>query len=226
MKKKWNYINVSVVVIFLAFMVVKANSKADVSNNTLSGIHIVVDSGHGGKDNGAMANDLKEDDINLSIAKKLRKELISKGATVTMTRTGDYDLASDGAISHKKEDMKKRVEIMNQNKTDLFISIHLNSYPSANVHGLQIFYQKGNDEGALLAKHIVEEMDGIVEHVMHNKEGDYYILNESNKLGLLIECGFISNPHERSLLKTHNYQENLVRAMRKGIEDYFYMLHI
>ena len=92
-----------------------------------------------GKDDGARSNEAKEQEINLKIAQKLKKLLEEGGAHVTMTRDGAYDLASEGASNRKREDMKKRIELINQDKTDLFISIHLNSYPNTSVKGAQAF---------------------------------------------------------------------------------------
>ena len=98
--------------------------------HALDGVEIVLDPGHGGKDDGARSNEAKEQEINLKIAQKLKKLLEEGGAHVTMTRDGAYDLASEGASNRKREDMKKRIELINQDKTDLFMSIHLNSYPT------------------------------------------------------------------------------------------------
>ncbi|WP_337553248.1 N-acetylmuramoyl-L-alanine amidase [Massilicoli timonensis] len=223
MKQKRKYGCIALVMIAAMLIMTEAGGKK-IQDDTLSGVMIVIDSGHGGKDNGAMANEANEDEINLLIAKKVRKALREKGAGVVMTRTGDYDLASESATSRKKEDMRKRVEMINQNRIDLFISIHLNAYPSADVHGVQIFYQKGNTDGELLASYIAEEMVSVSDHVMHNKAGDYYILNETGPTGLLIECGFLSNPQEQKLLQEEDYQLELAQAIVSGIEAYFVAL--
>ena len=67
-------------------------------------------------------------------------------------------------------------------------------------------------------------MDSVSDHVMHNKAGDYYILNETRPTGLLIECGFLSNPQEQKLLQEEDYQLELAQAIVSGIEAYFVAL--
>ena len=80
----------------------------------LQGKVIVVDSGHGGLDPGALYNDIYEKDITLAIGKYLEETLSKMGATVIMTRNDDNDL-SNGAKNHrKKADFDERIKIINQ----------------------------------------------------------------------------------------------------------------
>ena len=69
---------------------------------------IFIDAGHGGKDNGATYLDIYEDEINYQIASKLYDICIEKNIITYITRTGDYDLASQYAKNRKKEDLYKR----------------------------------------------------------------------------------------------------------------------
>lgn len=187
----------------------------------LNGVCIVVDAGHGGKDDGASNSKVVEDEINLSIAIKLKNLLENAGAEVLMTRDGDYDLAQEGAASRKKSDMKKRVELMNQEKVDLFVSIHLNSYPNTSVKGGQTFYQKENKAQEMFAKHMQEYLKKATHSKMTSKTGDYYILNETKKTGTLIECGFLSNYEECRMLQEETYQQEIAQELFYGISDYF-----
>ncbi len=112
----------------------------------LSGKIIALDAGHGGPDGGARSKDgLDEKDVNLAIAKYLRDYLQQAGALVVMTREDDRDLADPstrGYSRRKTEDLLKRAEFISQSKTDLFLSIHLNSIPSAKWSGAQTFFTR------------------------------------------------------------------------------------
>lgn len=194
------------------------------SYQPLSGITIVLDAGHGGKDNGAMSNDVNEQDINLSIVQKLQPLLESAGATVQLTRNGNYDLASDGVDNRKRDDMKKRVAIINEALPDIFLSVHLNAYPNTSVHGAQVFYKKNDEESLRLANIMQRQFKDLTGTKMLEKPGDYFILNETKKPGVLVECGFISNPDDRSHLIEDAYQQQLAESLFKGILEYFEMM--
>lgn len=192
--------------------------------DALGGVVIVLDSGHGGKDDGARSNEAKEQDINLKIAQKLKKLLEDSGAQVIMTRDGPYDLASAQATNRKREDMKKRVEIINNEKTDLFLSIHLNSYPNTSVKGAQAFYSPKNEVAKVFADIVQKHFKTLTKTKMTSKPGDYYILNNTSKIGALVECGFLSNPEDRSNLIEDSYQQKVAQTLYDSILEYFNFL--
>ncbi|HIP41119.1 MAG TPA: N-acetylmuramoyl-L-alanine amidase [Campylobacterales bacterium] len=94
---------------------------------------IVIDAGHGGRDNGASFNGIKEKNITLIIAKKLKAELQKKGYRVYMTRQKDKYIA-----------LERRTEYANKIGADMFISLHANAAPSkkraSKFKGIEIFY--------------------------------------------------------------------------------------
>lgn len=190
----------------------------------LDGVTIVLDAGHGGKDNGAMVEGIHEQEINLSIVEKTKKALEKKGANVVLTRNGSYDLASPNAKNRKREDMKKRMEIINQENTDLFISVHLNSYPNTNVQGAQVFYQKGNSASESFAKLIQNRLRKEADSKMSIKTGAYYLLNNTHKVGALVECGFLTNLHDRELLVQEKYQMKIASILCNSVVDFFEIL--
>jgi len=90
---------------------------------------VVLDAGHGGKDPGAVANGLKEKDINLAITKYLASELQKKGCTVLLTRGDDRYLR-----------LQERTDFANQHKADVFVSIHVNALPKGrHAKGMEIY---------------------------------------------------------------------------------------
>lgn len=184
------------------------------------GVVVVLDSGHGGKDDGARNNGVKEQDLNLAITLKLKAELEKLGIKVILTRADENDLASENASNRKREDMKKRVDIINEEHVDFFISIHMNAYADTSVKGSQIFYKAKDNDSHLFASKIQEELVKVTKSKMEVKTGDYYILKNSNKMGILLECGFISNAEERSNLVEEEYQQDLCKAIKLGVMNF------
>ena len=191
--------------ITFSFIKVLANVKEE--NNVLNNKIIYVDAGHGGNDNGAFSGNILEDEINMKISGYLMEELINSGVYVLMSRTSDYDLASMYDKNRKKTDLCKRVNFINESKPDIFISIHLNSYPSSEVYGAQVFYQN-NNESKVLAGAIQNKLNILTGKSRNVKFGDYYILNKSSPVGVLIECGFLSNDKEKKLLNPNSQQSS------------------
>lgn len=184
------------------------------------GVVVVLDSGHGGKDDGARNSGVKEQDLNLEITLKLKEQLEGLGMKVILTREDGNDLASADASNRKKEDMLNRVNIINQKKVDFFISVHMNAYADSSVKGSQIFYDKGDEDSHLFASKIQEQIVKVTNSKMEVKTGDYYILKNSNKIGILLECGFISNAEDRENLSDSAYQEELCKAIKQGMMDF------
>jgi len=181
---------------------------------------VVIDAGHGGIDPGAVSrNGTKEDEINLKIAKKLQAYLEKEGTKVVMTRKTDKGLASS-----KREDMKKRVEIIRNSNADIVVSIHLNMFSQSQYYGAQTFYMKNSEEGKKLAQCIQEQLLRVLDrgNKRQIKSSDQYlILKASSAPSVLVECGFLSNPQEEKLLKTDEYQERVAWAIYSGIVNYF-----
>jgi len=205
-------------------MKVQAENKK--TNGPLDGVAIVVDPGHGGKDDGARNQDAKEQEINLAISLKLKAELEKQGATVVLTRDGAYDLASEGATNRKREDMKKRAALINQEPTDLFISVHLNAYPNVSIRGAHAFYRKDDEASKAFAQIVQKHLNALTQNEKSSKVGDYYILNETNRTGVLVECGFLSNEADRNLLMQETYQQKLAEELTNSVMEYLEVLSI
>ena len=216
---------VSLLVIIISLSASFKISAQHEKNQILNYKTIFIDAGHGGKDNGASVENVIEDSINLSISGFLLEELVTDGAYVLMSRTSDYDLSSMYMLNRKREDLKKRVKYINQSKPDLFISIHLNTYPSSSVKGGQVFYQN-NDQSKKLANAIQNEINVFNNNNKKTKQGDYFILNKTIPAGVLIECGFLSNQEERKNLNDSDYQRKIAKAIKKGIVNYFVSIKV
>ena len=194
-------------------------------NLPLSGKVIILDPGHGGPDGGAVVDGVVEKDIALSISKMIRDYLQEQGALVILTREEDVDLAGDvdGYRARKRADLKKRLELINESQADLFLSIHLNAFPSSSSSGAQTFYTLRYKENKWAATFIQDELKDNLENTKRvAKSIDHvYVLKHAKKPGALVEVGFLSNSRERQELTQHSYQEKIAASVYKGIMRYF-----
>ena len=186
----------------------------------LQGKVIVVDAGHGGKDPGTVYKDIYEKDINLSISLYLEEYLSEYGATVILTRDSDSDLSYGETNHRKKTDFDNRIKIINNEYTDMYLSIHLNYLTNKKYYGAQVFYNNDNEK---LAKSIQEYLNNNLETDREIKEipSSTYMYKKLEKRGVLIECGFLSNEVERSKLVTEEYQREVAKAIADAIVNYY-----
>ncbi len=185
---------------------------------------IVVDVGHGGFDSGKIGvNGELEKDINLQVAKKLKKALEAQGMSVIMTREEDKGLYDEDARNKKVQDLQRRCDLINEQKPLMAVSIHQNSYTSSEIKGAQVFYYKNSTESQKLAEIIQEALVQQVDPQNHRKakeNSSYYILKKTSTPIVIVECGFLSNPEEAEKLKNEDYQQKLAEAVCLGIYQY------
>ena len=185
---------------------------------------IVIDAGHGGTDPGKIGiNGKKEKDINLQIAKELKKKLEKEGIEVVMTRESDEGLYNSSSRNKKVDDMKKRCKIIDEAKPVFTISIHQNSYPEEYVKGAQVFYYGQSQEGKELAEILQESMVQQLDKENHRTakaNESYYLLKKTESPTVIVECGFLSNSEEAKLLTDKDYQKKVAEAIHTGIKKY------
>ena len=181
----------------------------------------------GKPDEGAEVGDgTTEAQTNLKIALKLQNLLEQSGCTVILTRSdenGIYDIDS------KTLKQKKISDIRNESSADIFVSIHLNKIPQQQYDGWQTFYNEKSEEGQKLAKSIQENLNEAIQKEnkrVASKIDNIYIINKVEIPITIVECGFLSNPEEKSNLLTDSYQNRLAWGIYNGIIDYFYNLSV
>lgn len=186
----------------------------------LLGKIIYLDAGHGGVDVGANYKNIYEKDINLSIVKILASKLENMGATVYLTRYGDYDLSNIGVRYRKRSDLYNRAKVINNSTADIYISIHLNSTTSSVWSGAQVFYDDVNNDNIILANFLKESI-GTKREVV--EISDMYFNRLVKIPGVLVEVGFLSNSYDRNNLINLDYQEKISDKIIDGIINYFTM---
>ena len=170
------------------------NTSTSGGNGSTSNIRkVFIDPGHGGTDPGASGNGLYEKEVVLSISKKVRNILISKGFEVELSRSKDqYVSLSDRAAQANALD------------ADLFVSIHCNSATSSSANGTECYtYPTANTSTKSLSKNMASALASKLGLTNRgHKEANFAVLRLSNMPAILIETAFINNANDASKLKT------------------------
>ena len=212
------YIHYSLIIFIISIFLLSSVFGKD--NLFLVGRIIVIDPGHGFLDPGTSYENIYEKDINLNISLYLKEQLESYGATVYMTRDGDYDLSTPNAIYRKKSDFDNRINLINNSKADIYLSIHLNYLSDFKYYGPQVFYNGKNIYFANIMQDVLNK--GLNSNrKIKTIPKDTYMYPKLKVNGLLIECGFLSNYEERQKLITIEYQKKVADLISKGVVKYF-----
>ena len=185
---------------------------------------VVLDAGHGGADPGKIGiNGALEKDVNLQITLLVKRYLEAQDVEVILTRESEEGLYDADASNKKVQDMKRRIEKIEEAAPAIAVSIHQNSYPEEYVKGAQVFYYTNSVEGQKLAQLV---QDSLVQRVEPDnrrqiKPNDsYYMLKKASVPIVIVECGFLSNSDEAEKLCDPEYQERVAWAIHMGILQY------
>ncbi len=177
---------------------------------------VILDPGHGGSDEGAKIRALFEKKLTLRTALIVKKELEKMGYHVVLTRWRDIYTP-----------LPKRVDIANQRKPSIFVSIHFNSSKAAAAKGIEIFYyqSKQKDQRSTSSKNLASAiLDQLVMQTAASsrgvKQGNFHVIRETEMPAVLVEGGFLTNAEERKLITTNGYLEKLAKGIAKGIDKY------
>lgn len=177
-------------------------------------ITFVIDAGHGGEDGGASScTGVLESQLNLQIARRLDDLLHFLGYQTVMIRRSDISVYTEGkTIAEKKiSDLKERVRIVNETEGAFLISIHQNIFADSRYSGAQVFY---NEEGDAenVARQLQQNMVTFLNPGSNrqSKPADgIYLMKHTKRPGILVECGFLSNPEEERKLQEGEYQKHI-----------------
>ena len=200
---------------------------------------VVLDSGHGGKDPGTMGRTgLKEKDVALDIALRVRAHLAAAGIRVVMTRDTD-----------RFWELEDRPYLAARGGGDLFVSLHLNAAASRTVRGVETFITAAenypptseskltgkypavpnnqfNHSNTVLGNQIQRALVGITRAEDRGlKHARFVVLRNSAMPAALIECGFLSNPQEEQKLSTPSYRETVALGIAQGILNYLALVN-
>lgn len=190
----------------------------------LAGHSITIDAGHGGNDSGAIGpTGVTEKSVTLRVALALQKILTSEGATVYMTRTTDTEVSPKGAAASDIEELQARCDVANQHDSDIFISIHLDSFTNGAAKGTTgYYYALGSKKSRDLADKV---RAGVIDQIGTPSRGtqscNFYVVKHTDMPATLVEVAFISNPTEEKLMNSEDGVQKAAQGIADGIADFF-----
>ena len=171
---------------------------------------VFIGVGHGGSDPGAVANNTKEKDLNLSIALACRDELVRHGVSVKMSRTKD-----------ENDTLSEEIKECNAFAPDLAVDIHNNA---GGGDGAEVFHSYLGGKGKTLAENILAEIVKAGQNsrgakVRKNSNGkDYYgFIRETSCPAVIVECAFVDNASDLKILATEGDRQKIGVAIAKGV---------
>lgn len=186
---------------------------------------IIIDAGHGGIDGGATScTGVLESNLNLEISRRLNDVFRFLGYYTVMTRTEDVSIYTEGSsiAAKKASDLKERVRIANETENGLLISIHQNIFPVEEYSGAQIFF--ADTEGSRTLAALIQDM--YIKNLnpgssrREKKSSGIYLMEHIRIPGVLIECGFLSNPEEEAKLRNKEYQLQLCSVIAASVSRF------
>lgn len=191
---------------------------------------VVLDAGHGGRDDGARANGLVEKELTLDVVNRTDKLLKQFGFQTVLTRTDDEYIP-----------LAERAAIGNRVDNSIFLSVHFNH--ARNGTGVETFYASQKippenawtwvgffnkpkppateDNGETLAGFIQASLVTRTEATNRGIRGrPLYVVRHTRSPAALVECGFISNPFEARLIANTEYRDRLAKALAEGVMSY------
>lgn len=171
---------------------------------------VFIGVGHGGSDPGAVANNTKEKDLNLSIALACRDELVRHGVSVKMSRDKD-----------ENDPIGEEVKECNAYAPDLAVDIHNNA---GGGDGGEVFYSHLGGKGKTLAENILAEIvkvgqnsRGLKTRVNFQGKDYYAFIRNTYCPAVIVECAFVDNASDLQILATESQRKAMGVAIAKGI---------
>jgi N-acetylmuramoyl-L-alanine amidase len=180
----------------------------------LSGIKIVLDPGHGGKESGASGpTGYLEKDVNLIISQLLRDELVKRGAKVVMTRDDDRDVS-----------LGERQVIINTEEPAIALSVHHNSLPDngdaekTKGFGTFWYHPQSHSLAVFLQNYVVKKLGKPAYGVFWN---NLALTRPHAAPAVLLELGFMSSPYEFEEIVNPQAQKKMANILADGISEWF-----
>lgn len=220
MKRDLLLLSLCLCILGVAALVGRDRVVSAVSTPESNGYVLILDAGHGGEDGGASsASGSKESDINLGIVRKTEALMAFLGVRTELTRSEDRSMHSEGAgtIREKKvSDLKNRVAFVESIPEAMLISVHQNHFTDPRYSGAQVFYNEGD-----ISRQWGEGVQEILRQTLapgntraaKPMPDGIYLFEHIDCPALLVECGFLSNGEEASLLVTDTYQRKISLAL-------------
>src|SRR5438874_1567080 len=192
----------------LALLAACATAPKAAKNTSKTFTTVVVDAGHGGKDNGAYRRFGGAEKIaTLDVAQRLDRKLRESQLKTVMTRSSDVFIPLD-----------ERVAIENSQKNAIFVSIHFNDSRRRGIHGFETYYHSGDSFD--LAYRIQSKLMTIPHSANRGVHtANFRVLRLAYYPAVLVECGFLSNRSEGNQARDWEYRELLADRIAEAIVE-------
>lgn len=219
LKKLILIIAVLVVLIAAIIVLLVGCGKSDTAETAVLGnttATLVIDPGHGGIDGGAVSESgVKESDINLAISDKMA--CLADFLGVSYVKTVEADAVSGESAGYSEhENLVSRAKLVNSTENAVLISVHQNEYPNELVKGAEVMYAD-TDGSRNLAESVqsllVSQLDPENRRVFRPAPQELLLTRSINCPGVLVECGFLSNPSEAEKLASRDYQMKIAAIL-------------
>lgn len=215
------------VIIFVGIAKVGSNAVTAINQNMPPEREhtVIIDAGHGGIDGGATScTGVLESAINLEIALRLNDLVRFLGLETVMIRTTDTSIYTEGSTiaAQKVSDLKERVRIVNEVERGVLVSIHQNTFSNSRYGGAQVFYAQtegSKDLANAIQSAFVQSINPNSKRTSKKASG-IYLMDNIKTTGILVECGFLSNPGEEAKLRTKDYQQKLCCVIAASLSEY------
>jgi N-acetylmuramoyl-L-alanine amidase len=187
---------------------------------------IIIDAGHGGIDGGATScTGIPESHINLQISMRLNDLVQLLGFETKMIRKTDTSVYTEGntIAAQKVSDLKQRVKLVNETKNAVLVSVHQNTFLDSRYSGAQVFYANDNTSRELakvMQADLISNLNPGSKRQCKSSDG-IYLMQNIQRPGVLIECGFLSNPEEDANLQTAEYQKHIASVVATCISRFY-----
>ena len=179
-------------------------------------ITVVIDAGHGGFDPGATNGTAKEKDLNLELARLVKRLNKNPNLEIILTREEDRTLA-----------LSSRKELADKYQADLFVSLHTDASPNAKQRGFSAFISGNNQtfetQNQRLASLFLHNLSGVytTNKDIKKRETPLYVLDKSNCPAVILQNGFITNSDDKAFITQKSNQEKIAATILQSIEEYF-----
>lgn len=172
-----------------------------VASESLRFSTVVIDAGHGGKDDGSSWNGLTEKKLCLDVAKRVEAGLKSNGLKTVMSRRSDTFV-----------ELEQRARIANRVPASVFISIHFNGCRKTSISGREVYYRspRGHLLASAVSRFMKRRVTGGTRGIFH---GNYKVLRDTEMPAVLIECGYLSNKREALRCADPQHRQTLADAI-------------
>ncbi|MBN6206749.1 N-acetylmuramoyl-L-alanine amidase [Ralstonia pickettii] len=175
---------------------------------------IYLDPGHGGSDPGAVGNGLKEKDVVLDIAKRIKLQLTEYiGVHVKLSRTKDA-----------AKSLAARTDEANAWGADIFLSIHCNAF-NGRARGYEDFVYNRLSPNAAARRYreiLHKKITGSIQLPNRGKkQANFHVLRETVMPAILTENGFIDHSEDARLMKQAAWREEVAKGHTEGLVEIF-----